>query len=60
MKRFNNELLLSFSLFRRCKENPACRYFTIDTRRLMCYLKSEKQSTEKSDMTRALVSGHIL
>jgi PAN domain len=45
---------------RRCKDNPGCRYFTIDTRKLMCYLKSEKQSTEKTDMTVALVSGNML
>ena len=51
----------SFSIFsRRCKDNPGCRYFTIDTRKLMCYLKSEKQSTERTDMTAALVSGNML
>jgi hypothetical protein len=45
---------------RRCKDNPECRYFTIDTRKLMCYLKSEKHSTERTDMTVALVSGNML
>ena len=51
---------LKILLFRQCKENPECRYFTLDTRKLMCYLKSEKQSTEESEKTFALVSGNML
>lgn len=51
---------INISPCRQCMENRECRYFTLDTRKLMCYLKSERQSTEESEKTFALVSGNML
>ena len=48
------------SPFRLCKDTPGCKYFTVDTAALMCYLKSEKIRVEKTEYTINLISGDMV
>lgn len=43
-----------------CKQSTSCKYFTIDMRNSLCYLKSVQGTSVENDRTTHLVSGSLL